>query len=1468
MKQPKYEISVWEDIISNDTFTSQISGINKSGSEWSQGNDITKTLNLLKERKVAVIGKNDTTNQLYAYDISFKQNINGTSTLTFSMFTKYLPNGEKELKDNPLALLLKNETKIKLFFQENWYDLIVQQIEADKSNKTIRCTATDLYIEELLKNGYNISYNLDVGNSVGNIYELAEKAVENTDWEIISYSQSNNAEKPVHSDIIRQYVREPVYRVRISTLYAIQQYINEIKYYDKNVSIPLSLSSSDIENTNYIYIPYSQYNNPSYRFHFLLSNEATDRQQGTYKTDEEGYLTDVKYCYIDLTSQVSDKVTLNNVEKTFPLFVINQNNSINTLTSSTLLTVSCDRLVMPQQTQKSKVLGTTVSLYKYTVPSSTVSSMNNFGISKDSNNNIIGNNKIYYGVKELQCNSFDKVQNLLGFSNNWTSNRDIYDGWESNSWTELKVYAPKKEALDPNSSSFNDSDIENSDNYNIFGSGAPWEKVNLMWLRTGVSSQAKVGVYSNSVYNEENVPKGISRGEEYTFRVCYGAYVSGINIAFNENADTDGRKDAFNHRTFFNPLELHLTKQSGAFTQPAINAQTNRITHYSQNDNPLPFNYVVRLSVLDEDGKEVDYLLSSKILDMNGCRGNLNDGEYNTDLANSKQKQYQTVETDGDTNFCWVTQQLYAICKRSYSHQELKRLARERRLKLSIEIVFNKNGITGNPDCTENNKICYVDGVYGYDKNGTISYSESSFKSFVGVLISSIQLFKTYRDNSQQKKIILPDICQNNLTIEPEFWYKYYTSFENMDLDSTTPENIPWFYQNNIPYNPNIMQPVFEPCALMVKNFECSNSNRFNILQKLSENFGCWVKFHILHESDGSISLDENGKAKKYITFHNEIGQNHQLGFSYKRNLSNIKRTLDSKQISTKLIVPPNSNTYSKDGYCAIGRSKLCPTREDYFYNFEYYYLNNMLDKASVFRDLYSNDSGSIGYYTTLSNNNDLIQRYNEKINTINLLLLKLEAQSLKAKQFFLEGFSQAEKMIKLYGGKINALYSHIMNIKLKTYTFSDESEPIILNGGSSIINNKENSTIYDGNNVDKYSIISAAGMISNSAINDIRAYSDSTYNALVPSTYSEILKRYREYCNVINRVQSSDQWRGWNSGVFKMRFRITSEWETLFDKLNNLSGIFSKYFYSTNYSNYTVAGNYLYREVDFDLTKDKTFDVFTQMVEYMNTFIENYTIYTAVENQITSLKNMVLEYSNRTTLLKEQKREVELLFTAKYGSYIREGVWNSEQYVEDDLYYLNAVNVLSTSAKPKLTYNISVIDLSPLDKYKHYVFYVGDKSYIEDEEFFGYKIISGVKTPNREKVVFNEINYNLSDPSKNTYTVQNYKSQFDTFFQQMAAQVQSAQFSKGGYDRAAKAITNSGIDTKLLDSSLDNNIITISNALNNSVKMNDNGLVASNPKNPCQRIEINNNGFNFSVDGGRSWYSVYDILSKNRPTD
>ena len=1463
MIQPEYEISVWKDEISNTAQTDSIISINKRGSTWNKGDNTTKTIKYLAEKKIAVIGKDNATNPLYAYNITFKQNINGTSTLTFNMLSKYLPNGETELIDNPLASLLRNETKLKLKFQEEWYDLIVQQVEESKVDKVIKCVATDLYVEELAKSGYNISYNVDSNNSVGNIYDLANRAVENSGWEVVSFEQKSNKDKPLHSDIIRQYVREPFYKVRVSTTFPIQNYKNYIFYYDKDVSVPLPLLDKDITNTNYIYVPYSQYNNPNYRFQFLLSNKEENRQSGNYEVDEEGYLTDVKQCYIDLNTDVKGIIEQNEIEKNYPLFLISIVSDKNALTYSLLQSSSCERLVLPQQTQRDKILGSIVKLYKYTVPVSQLSEMKNFGIYKDEKGKITGNNTTYYGVEEVQCNSFNSVQNLLGFSSNWTDASDIKDGWEPTTWTDLRVYGPRRVAVE-SGGELSESDVENSGSYSSFGTGAPWERVNLMWIRPTIPSLSKMSFYSNSVYNEENVPNGIFKGEEYTFRVCYGLYVNGLEVRFSSGADKDGTKSAFNHRTIFNPLELHLTKQNGRLTQASISE--GKITHFQQNNTPLPFNFIIRLYTLDESGNVDDYLLSSLIENRKGCRGNLNEGEYSSDLINTKQKQYQELESSGNTNFCWVTQQLYAICKRPYSHQELKQLARERRLRLSIEVVFNKSNATElNADCKENGNVCYVDGVFGYDSSGLISVR--AFKKLAGVLISSIQFFKTYRDSSKDKQVILPDYCQDNLTIQPETWYKYYTDFEGSNSDNTAINSIPWLYKNNIEYNPSIMQPIYERNALRVKNFEISNSNRFNILQKLAETFECWVKFTIMHDEDGHISLDNDGNPQKYITFHNEIGKEHQLGFSYKRNLTGITRTLDSKQIATKLIVPLNSNSYGKDGYCAIGRSVLCPTGENYFYNFDYYCLTGALDKKNLFNDLYSSSSNYIGYYNTLAGNNHLMQFYNNEITAINLLLIKLQAINTKAKQLFLEGFTQAEKMIKTYKNKINSLYSHIMNSNSKIFHFS--SGDIKTVGGSAIINSKHQISLYDNNNLNKYGILTAAGMLDNETINEIKNFTKSgtTYTKLGNSTYDQIVSRYREYCNVLNIIQSSLQWQGWSAGTLKMQFRITENWAPLFARLDgDLREIFSDYFYPIRYNAYTSQGEgYTYKETDFTMTKDKAMDVFTQLVQYMNIFIENYTTYSILTKQIEKLQGMIDELNNRNGLLKAQKQEVEFLFNKKYGSYIREGVWSSEEYADDDLYYLNAVNVLNNSAKPKLTYNMSVIDLSSLEGYDYYTFRVGDRTYIEDEEFFGYTMDKDAKIPNREKVILNEVTYNLSDPSKNSYTIQNYKSQFDTFFQQLTAQVQSAQFSKGGYDRAAKAITGGGIRNKVLDNSLNNNTITISNLLNNSVKMGDTGLVATNPKNPCQRIEINNNGFNCSVDGGKSWFSVYDILAKSR---
>jgi hypothetical protein len=39
------------------------------------------------------------------------------------------------------------------------------------------------------------------------------------------------------------------------------------------------------------------------------------------------------------------------------------------------------------------------------------------------------------------------------------------------------------------------------------------------------------------------------------------------------------------------------------------------------------------------------------------------------------------------------------------------------------------------------------------------------------------------------------------------------------------------------------------------------------------------------------------------------------------------------------------------------------------------------------------------------------------------------------------------------------------------------------------------------------------------------------------------------------------------------------------------------------------------------------------------------------------------------------------------YGSYVREGTWNSEEYYDDEKYFMDAQAVMTESRKPKVAY-------------------------------------------------------------------------------------------------------------------------------------------------------------------------------------
>jgi hypothetical protein len=136
------------------------------------------------------------------------------------------------------------------------------------------------------------------------------------------------------------------------------------------------------------------------------------------------------------------------------------------------------------------------------------------------------------------------------------------------------------------------------------------------------------------------------------------------------------------------------------------------------------------------------------------------------------------------------------------------------------------------------------------------------------------------------------------------------------------------------------------------------------------------------------------------------------------------------------------------------------------------------------------------------------------------------------------------------------------------------------------------------------------------------------------------------------------------------------------------------------------------------------------------------------------------------------------LEFYKKYSRFIQEGSWIKEDYVDPNLYYLDAESTLHTSTQPKVTYNISVIDVAPLasqegyEDFAYYDFDIGDMTYIEDVEFFGWSL-KNRNAPYREEIVVSELTTELDAAEKNQIKVQNYKTQFEDLFQRITAQTQ-----------------------------------------------------------------------------------------------
>ena len=230
-------------------------------------------------------------------------------------------------------------------------------------------------------------------------------------------------------------------------------------------------------------------------------------------------------------------------------------------------------------------------------------------------------------------------------------------------------------------------------------------------------------------------------------------------------------------------------------------------------------------------------------------------------------------------------------------------------------------------------------------------------------------------------------------------------------------------------------------------------------------------------------------------------------------------------------------------------------------------------------------------------------------------------------------------------------------------------------------------------------------------------------------------------------------------------------------------------------------------------------------------------------------------EKSDAEERLLLDKEKLNIAFYKKYSRFLQEGSWISEDYVDDNLYFLDAQSTLNTSAKPKITYNISVLELSRLPGYENFTFALGDKTTIEDTEFFGWVWKEGVQTPYSEEIVVTELTVVFDSPEQNQIKVQNYKTQFEDLFQRMAATTQAVEYSTGKYQKVAGVIETDGtINITTLQNSIVNNALTLQNAKDQSVVWDETGITTTSTTNPAEILRIVSGGVFLSVDGGITW--------------
>ena len=1330
IKKKPYEISIWEDRLVTEN-----------------------NISYYKEIKLAVIGSDKMESPNRVFNPVLTENVNGEKTLTFSLTYKYYDEYTNEIITNPFYGYLINERKIKLFYNDEWFEFIIKECEESSVENVFNYTARELFSLELAKLGYNVTLDPSLNNNQGTIIELAKQVLKDTDWEV---DEDN-------SDLLVQFIQEPLYKATIT------QPIEVLNLDTKELT---TINTEEV-----IYIFYS-----------FINNKITDYVQFIRENDRENYFIDddnviksTNYRFVSSVNYVVDSETqqvigIEGIASIDEFYFNNQGY----------------RLVYKNQTTYDPVMNRTVDIYQMPYGNST---------------------KEIYHYLDYNYTTSDLVTSyVINGSNFQLYNDGDLQGWDNTTMVtsideDIPVLQPINITTYPQ--------LDSSSNLTLANNLSKLNGYLELKFNGTLTGDFKNTFFNQGFEYSRSIIDHISQGEEFVLRTRYYTSNSkhGTLVAGNPTSNTT------------KGLRIIVAKYETIDQECYIDEDAKEI-------GPSNSSIIKSYKILPDD----------IILDFNGSftrsPSYITNGSFNKNytqyLVDNVIQVPSTVyiykQEGNNTEYIWDAQEQKYISKSSATQPFADYYLTTARARYSFT-----NEQMEDPG--------FKMGIFLYTKDSSLVNKY--------IYLEDIQLTRCYRDGNNEI-ITLGNVPT---AINATAHHYYLKPSEGKTEKEITTYGSLGFLASEFGVNEDIITPVFNENSEKILSIQASNSNYFNILQDLCEAFECWLDIRVSHEEDGSITLDENYNPIKKVAFKEYAGKDNFAGFKNGINLKGITRNIDSNEIVTKLIVDPVQSEYADTGSVDIQDAKSNPSGQSYILNFSYYINRGLItniEQCNKDVNDYNQQTKKIND-VRLEKQQEFIQATNSltKIsaqrNTYTALIEEAEQQYNEA----LEEFQQ------LTNWDYNAFASEYQNIeewareeknKGKNYLESDTILEVVGKiYTSSVTLNNYSGILTNLNQTYKDLLLKCYGAkdygVSVVFVPEVVGEADPSVQITIEDYISGLQFELIDVNG--GRVL-------YNTSPNKRVFNISNAAPYKFIRFLQLPQNYNlKYFQENG------------KEVVLDKKKlGQAFQIYDNITE--ETYNRRFVL-TPTKKYFEAHKGFQKEIEE----LIEEKQQIEKQFYKKYSRFLQEGTWSSQDYIDPELYYFDALQVSNTSAQPKVSYTIDVLEISQIEGFENYDFRVGDKTYIEDTDFFGYiyqttnvNINSNnltaliARTPVREEVVVSEVEWHFDEPDNNTITVQNYKTQFEDLFQRVSATVQTVQRNEITYPKTSSILDQSGlINSNLLANSLNGaNGIGFSLTSNGSVTTTENGLLIRDLLNPSSVMRLTSLGLQISTDSGITW--------------